>query len=156
MCLLNVVGWDSFHGAGRAVRRLCRSVVAAAVLAGGLAACDLFTSPPNNTVDLEVDSSDGSQVLVITSQRFTVGVTQDGLQLFNLLESDTTWVTTPYQRTFTVSGSDAGIGGFYAQAAASENPDAVVSMRVTVDGKEAYNDQKVLTGDGLRFYYRRY
>jgi hypothetical protein len=139
-----------------ALRRLCRSVVVTLTLAGGFAACDVFTSPADNVINLEVDSSDGSQVLVITSQRFTVGVTQDGLQLFNLLESDTAWVDTPYQKTFKVSGSDAGIGGFYAQAAASENPDAVVSMRVVLDGKEAYSDQTVLTGDGLRYYYRRY
>jgi hypothetical protein len=55
-----------------------------------------------------------------------------------------------------VTASEAGIGGFFAQAAASENPDAMVSMRVVVDGDEVYSDAKVLTGEGLRFYYRRY
>lgn len=139
------------------MRRPCRSaaIVAglAAVVAGG---CDFFTDPPDNIVELEVDSSDGSQVLLITSQNFTVGTNQDGLQLFNLHDADTAWVATPHQGTFRVAASGAGIGGFYAQAASSENPDATVSMRVVIDGDEAYFDEKVLSGEGLQFYYRRY
>lgn len=139
------------------MRRACRSAAAVAavatVLAGG---CDFFSDPPDNIVELEVESSDGSQVLLITSQLFTVATDQDGLQMFNLHEADTTWVATPHQGTFRVAASGAGIGGFYAQAAASENPDATVSMRVVIDGDEAYFDEKVLTGEGLQFYYRRY
>jgi hypothetical protein len=138
------------------MRRLCRSVVVVTVVSVAITGCGLFTSPNDNIVDVEVDSSDGSQVLVITSQLFTVATDQDGVQIFNLHDGDTTWVATPYKDTFTVKPSGSGIGGFYIQAAASENPDATVSMRVNVDGKQAYSDQAVLTGNGLRFYYRRY
>lgn len=123
----------------------------------GLAGCDLLIpDPEQNTVTVEIDASEGSQVLHIVSQDFTVAVDQDGQEFFNLLESDTTWVTTPFEGSYVVEPSDAGIGGFYSQAAASENPEATVSMRVLVDGEESYYDETVLTGDGLRFYFRRY
>jgi hypothetical protein len=124
--------------------------------AGGLlTACDIL-SPREQVVRLEIEASDGSQVQLITTFDFSVGINQDGHEVFILRDADTTWVDTPYAEDYTIEETASGIGGFYGRAAASENPDAVVTMRAAVNGDQAYQDSKMLTGEGLQFYYRVY
>lgn len=119
-----------------------------AMLLLGLAACGLL-EPDGNTATLEIDTSDGSSVRVITALDFRVAVDQDGRETFDLRDADTTWVEPLYRRSFDI----AETGRFYARAVEAEDSTAVVSMRVLIDGDQSFFREAILTGRGTQYYY---
>lgn len=121
------------------------AIIAVAVAAS---ACDPF-SPGHDTATIEIGSTPATAVQVITSTDYAIGFDEDGVQIFHLFESDTTWVQTPFVGEYDLQAT----GLFYIRAAAAENPDAVVSLRARVDGREQFFHEGVLEGAGIQFYY---
>ena len=130
--------------------------IAAATALIATAGCDLLAIDSDHTeVIVEIDSGDGSQVLIITSQLFTVWIDENGREDVTLHQVDSIWVTPFFQGTYDVNAAEEDVTGFFVRAAEAQNPETPVSMRVLVDGEESYSDTKVLTGSGLRFYFQR-
>ena len=134
------------------LRRSIRRPVLAAVLAASLpaAGCDAF-GPRHDTITIEVEASQGATVRLITSHDFTVAYSYElEREVFQLNESDTTWVAVPYEEDFGITSS----GRFYVRVAEAEVPEATVSLRVLLDGDPAYQHSSVLVGEGIQYYYR--
>jgi hypothetical protein len=130
----------------KAAVRLAALVVAS--LVAGLAACDIL-GVGSDTATLEIDSSDGSAVLVITSLDFRVIVDRSGRETFDLEDADTAWVEPFYKQDYDLNET----GRFYARAAEAEDTTAVVSMRVLIDGDESFAREAILTGKGSQYYF---
>ena len=106
--------------------------------------------PKHDTLTVELDSSDGSQVRLITSNDFSRALDADQQEVFLLRDADTVWVDVPFEQDYDLNET----GRFYVRAAELTNPEATVTMRVRLDGEVTF--QRVdspLTGTGLQFFY---
>lgn len=129
--------------------RAAFGLVAIALLAA-TAGCGI-TDLGHDAVTVEIDSSDGSAVRVITSYDFVIGYDEDGREVFYLGDADTTWVEPFFSQDYDLNQT----GRFYVRAAEAEDSAAVVSLRALVDGDETFFRETVLSGEGIQFYYRQ-
>lgn len=127
-----------------------RHLAALALVALALSGCRLFTSPGHDTLTVEVESDVPTSVLFIASDNFLVGFDQDGVQHFQLVRADTAWIELPFTADYDLRAT----GMYYVRVAASEDPDAEISLRALVDGQESWASTSTIEGIGMQYYYR--
>jgi hypothetical protein len=126
-----------------------RATALALVLGIALAGCRFFTEPGHDTLTLELDADTPTTVRTITSNNFVFTFDQDGNEVFHLFQSDSAWVELPHRAEFDLRQA----GMYYIRVAEAEDPDAVVHMRVLLDGRQSYEIAAPIEGVGLQYYY---
>jgi hypothetical protein len=129
--------------------RTLRAALIALLAAGGLAGCDFFTEPGNDTATVEIESDRPTSIRLITSNNFVVTLDDEGHHVFHLFQGDTTWVQLPFTRDYDLRATAM----FYVRAAESEDSAAIVSLRALVDGHQRFTHTAALEGAGIQFYY---
>lgn len=133
------------------IRRLGLAAVAFLLLTSG---CYLFDSVGKDTATIEITSEPATLVRTITSNNFTWSFDDEGQQQFHLFQIDSGWVEVPHTDDFDLRET----GLFYVQTAATEDPEAEVTLRVYVDGDLTYNHTGVIDPNtaGFRFHFVAY
>jgi hypothetical protein len=137
----------SLHRLALRVRPSVGLALAAAVLV--LAGCRIFTSPGHDTLTLQLDADVSTSVRVITSNSFSIMLEEDGSESFLLLQADTAWVQVPFTQDYDLRQR----ARLYVRVAEAEQPDALITMRILLDGRSSYTDTNTIQGVGIQYYY---
>lgn len=115
------------------------------------AACDFFGPVGKDTATIEVTAEPNTPVRVITSNNFAITFDDEGRQEFLLFQVDSGWVEVPHTQSYDLRET----GMFFVQTAEAEDPDALVGLRVLVDGDVQYDHSGVIQPEtaGFRFYF---
>lgn len=145
------------HGSVLSLVARVLTVVALVPLGG----CDSLTGINHpDELDLTIETSDVGQVVVVTSAYFLL-VPDPACPLecerkVQLVEADTTTVSVPFQRRYAFTSREQYFVETYPQLGET----ATLFMRVAIDGREWYNDSRLLLPEGedglpesLRFVY---
>ena len=115
-------------------------------------ACGLTDSSidPEN-IELILEGASGTQVMVVTSQAFTVGGSDESGVSVQLISSDTAQVELSYGRTVSLAPSYM----FYVEALPidPQAPRTAMQMRVLVDGDERYAKSGTIGSDEFAYAY---
>ena len=146
----------------RSRRRPALAVLAVAALAP-LGACDLLNTPGGepDEVSVVIESSDASQVSVVTSMDFLTvpnpECPEECPSSIELVRADTADAALPFDRSYRFSSKLQ----FFVETFHLGDEPVTISMRVTIDDRVWYDDFRTLspTGDEgeretLRFVYR--
>lgn len=134
------------------VRRSLVSFLSLALITLAVAACGLTDSSidPDN-IEVVLEGASGTQVVVVTSQAFTVGGSDESGVSVQLISADTTQVGLRYDRRVSLAPSYM----FYVEALPVD-PDAApasLQMRVLVDGDERYVKSGTVGRDEFAYAY---
>ncbi len=133
------------------------AVVALLVLAG----CESLTGINRpDELDLTIESADVGQVVVVTSAYFLLipdpECPLDCEAKVQLVEADTATVSVPFQRRYAFTAREQ----YFVETYPLLGNTATLYMRVAIDGREWYNDTRLLLPEGqdglpesLRFVY---
>jgi hypothetical protein len=126
-----------------------------------LGGCDTLTGVNHpDELDLTIESADVSQVVLVTSPYFLL-VPDPECPLecerkVQLVEADTTTVSVPFQRRYAFTSREQ----YFVETYPLLSETATLYMRVAIDGREWYNDSRLLLPEGedglpesLRFVY---
>ncbi|MGH7466608.1 MAG: hypothetical protein ACRENP_01345 [Longimicrobiales bacterium] len=126
-------------------------LVAWVVLAAGLlAGCDWFEDRTPEEVRVVIKGDAGKQVRLITSTRFVAAVNEIGQTRVVIFESDTTVITLPHDRVYSLRGDPR----FFAEAARQDADFQSLRMEVYVDRRKEFDEGGPLTaGQPYRFLF---
>jgi hypothetical protein len=134
--------------------RPSRRFAALALAAGALwsSACSLWDTGQPEDITVRVESTGTEPVVLILSREFLAspGSEDAGSVAVQFITSDTILVTPPASRTLPLAPT-------YRFLARAQSPDsanaATVRLRVAVDGRERYNQSRILGSSYLEFLY---
>ncbi len=97
-----------------------------------------------------LDSAGESQVQLVTSTRFVAGVTPEGTTRVVIIRADTTFVTTPFQQTYTIRSDQQ----FFVEASRVDADIADLRMQVFIDTSKEFDEEGALVDAApFRFVY---
>lgn len=124
--------------------------LAAAVGVLALAGCDWLADPSPDTARVALEGQDDPEVRVVVSTKFIAGSAEDGTIRVQLLASDTTLRSLPFDTTYAI-GADRR---FFLEVTRPDTGNVPgVHIRVFLDERERYDRTTVLAEDPIRFLY---
>lgn len=133
----------------RWMRRWAALVPALLPILGG---CNILSDGPPDQAQVIVDASPQEPLLLIVSTDFMVGTDSAGQTHSVVASADSTFVSGPYDHTYTLSGSAGQILVHLQNDGANTE---TVRLRILFDGKPEYDKSRQLaTGDYLEYAYR--
>ena len=130
----------------RALGRSAAGLLGGIALAGLVGCKSLGLDSQPDTLDVSVEAVGASQIVVVTSTSFTFipdpscESGQQCDQSLLVLAADTTTQSVPYHRTYDFTSS----GKYLVEVFPTGGVTATLSMRVSIDGREWYNDAREL------------
>jgi hypothetical protein len=136
--------------------RGCRVALRAAALVLAISSmhgCSSITGTDRSNAEaarVTVQGTSPGPLMVITSTRFSTFLTPEGEEAVSFVLSDTVFLSLPIDRTVQFGNSDR-------VHISVRNPDAenaaTVTVRISVDGREVYNQGAMLRDAALGFSY---
>ena len=120
--------------------------LAAVALSGG---CNWLEDPPEEA-RLVITGDAGKQVRLITATNFVAAVTEEGITRVVIIEADTTLITLPHDRVYSL-GDDQR---FFAEAARQDSDFQSIRMEVYIDARKQFDERgALLAAQPYRFVY---
>lgn len=111
-------------------------LLAAALLAG----CNPFDIGPPDQARVILGGPDGATVRLVTSNHVLRSLSEDGDEVIEVIEADTSVVALPFNREYSIQPRK-GQYNFYARTAAPDSQSVIVRMQVLVGGETFYDQE---------------
>ena len=133
----------------RSLRRRAALIPALLPMLGG---CNILSDGPPDQAQVIVDATPQEPLLLIVSTDFMLGTDSAGQPHSVIANADSTFISGPYDHTYTLSGSAGQILVHLQNDGANTES---VRMRILFDGKPEYDkSRQLVTGDYLEYVYR--
>jgi hypothetical protein len=115
-----------------------------------LAGCDWFDDPTPRQIGLTLDGEAGGMVELVMSTQFVAGVTEAGVTQVQLFVADTLIRALPVDTVVSIAVDRR----FFAQFIPLEADSAQVHVRVEVDARELFDDERFVRAEiPFRYVY---